>query len=307
MTDVTYRPATEEDLEELASLLQREAIEQGREPTLTAERLRAEWDSPLFDVSRHTCIAMIDGAIVATSSMWPEKQMAYLGGYVHPDHRGRGIATRIFDTMLDAAITEGCTYALTGYQDHHAPAKAFVESRDGFTYERSFLRMRHPAPATIQAPTPIPNVELFQVEHTDDFVRLLIEVRDGSFVDHWEFQPFEEVEVRHWLATGELDQSLTFFARVDGTSAAVCVNESRHDIHGVHHGYLGPIGTLRPFRGRGVARALLRHSVRALADRGATDVFLGVDSINPFEAYGLYERNGFVRVGEWRMKRKELP
>ena len=50
----------------------------------------------------------------------------------------------------------------------------------------------------------------------------------------------------------------------------------------------------RPWRRRGLARALVAESLRALRDAGMTSAVLGVDADNPTGALGVYEDNGFV-------------
>jgi ribosomal-protein-alanine N-acetyltransferase len=51
------------------------------------------------------------------------------------------------------------------------------------------------------------------------------------------------------------------------------------------------------WRGRGVGRALLTENVRQAANAGAKAIFLEVDKANA-PALALYERLGFVKVGE---------
>ena len=54
------------------------------------------------------------------------------------------------------------------------------------------------------------------------------------------------------------------------------------------------VSVRRPWRGRGLARALVSQSLVAFRDRGMTDAILGVDADNPTGALGVYEANGFV-------------
>ena len=53
----------------------------------------------------------------------------------------------------------------------------------------------------------------------------------------------------------------------------------------------------RPWRRRGLGLALLLHSFRDFAARGATRVGLGVDAENTTGAVGLYERAGMHVCG----------
>ena len=49
----------------------------------------------------------------------------------------------------------------------------------------------------------------------------------------------------------------------------------------------------RPWRGRGVAKALCAASFRVLREQGMDEAWLGVDGTNPTGALQLYEGLGF--------------
>jgi ribosomal protein S18 acetylase RimI-like enzyme len=58
-------------------------------------------------------------------------------------------------------------------------------------------------------------------------------------------------------------------------------------------GYIAGVWTRRPFRRRGLARALLARVLGLLRERGMTSAYLGVDGMNPNQALDLYESLGF--------------
>lgn len=58
--------------------------------------------------------------------------------------------------------------------------------------------------------------------------------------------------------------------------------------------YIGQVGTLRPWRRRGLGTLLLATALTAFARAGYDEADLGVDTANPTGALGLYERVGFV-------------
>jgi len=62
----------------------------------------------------------------------------------------------------------------------------------------------------------------------------------------------------------------------------------------VREAYVGQVGTLRPWRRRGLAGLLLATALAAAGSEGYGRASLTVDSSNPTGALGLYERAGFV-------------
>jgi GNAT superfamily N-acetyltransferase len=63
---------------------------------------------------------------------------------------------------------------------------------------------------------------------------------------------------------------------------------------GVERGWLDSVFTRRPWRGRGLAHALVARSLTLLRERGMAEGILGVDAGNETGALGVYTDNGFV-------------
>jgi ribosomal protein S18 acetylase RimI-like enzyme len=81
------------------------------------------------------------------------------------------------------------------------------------------------------------------------------------------------------------------------------VNSEENARLGLRRGWCENISTRAPWRGRGVASALICRALRALHDRGMTEAALGVDAMNETGALRLYEKMGFRAVfteTEWR-------
>jgi ribosomal protein S18 acetylase RimI-like enzyme len=69
-------------------------------------------------------------------------------------------------------------------------------------------------------------------------------------------------------------------------------------------GYTEHVFVRRPWRGRGLARALVTRSLQQLKDEGMEEAELGVDSENDSGAFGFYSRLGYVteRTDIWLRK-----
>jgi mycothiol synthase len=118
------------------------------------------------------------------------------------------------------------------------------------------------------------------------------EAHMDSFQDHWDFrrQPFE-----HWqrYATGGNRHDLSLWWLVeDGDELAAISLNAWHFSGDRQFGWIHILGVRPPWRKRGLGTALLRHSFRDFAARGATRVGLGVDGENTTGAVRLYERVG---------------
>ena len=68
---------------------------------------------------------------------------------------------------------------------------------------------------------------------------------------------------------------------------------------GVDRGWLEHISVRRPWRRRGLGRAITAEALRRLAAAGSTEACLGVDAENPSGALGLYEGLGFEVHQRW--------
>ena len=84
------------------------------------------------------------------------------------------------------------------------------------------------------------------------------------------------------------------------------IDTAQNDEFARKRGWTEAISTSRRWRRRGVAKALIVESIRELADRGMTEVALGVHTENPNGAYDLYESLGYEVVSTWTTYRKSL-
>lgn len=117
-----------------------------------------------------------------------------------------------------------------------------------------------------------------------------------SFADHWDFHRVPIEEWRTYVLAGErFDPQLLWLVEDRGELAGVCLN-SWHFSGDTTFGWIGTLGVRRPWRKRGLGRALLLHSFRDFKERGATRVGLSVDGENTTGAVRLYENAGMRPV-----------
>jgi ribosomal protein S18 acetylase RimI-like enzyme len=180
--------------------------------------------------------------------------------------------------------------------------------RAGLAPGRVYLDMERPLTGLPEQPAPA-GVELVPFAWSrDDEVR---RAHNAAFVGHhgsserdrasWEVMFTGRTAFRPDLSTLVLD---------DGAVVAYClayVYESDTRATGRRSAYLGQIGALPGYRGRGLASAATAATLRAAAERGCDLASLQVDSENGTGAVGLYQRLGFTEARRTTSWARALP
>jgi ribosomal protein S18 acetylase RimI-like enzyme len=121
-----------------------------------------------------------------------------------------------------------------------------------------------------------------------------------AFADTWGEELPSEARYAAWVASESFDPPLWRVAFHGDEIAGEILNYlGEPEPDGSRIGFTEGISVQAEFRRRGLARALLAASLRAVRDAGATKAALGVDSQNPNQAQTLYESMGYrvVSVG----------
>jgi ribosomal protein S18 acetylase RimI-like enzyme len=123
-----------------------------------------------------------------------------------------------------------------------------------------------------------------------------------AFRDHWGSHDRTYEEWSHGkFGNPNFDPTLWMIAWDGNEVAGFSQNRLRKGI-----GWIGTIAVRRPWRGKGLGIALLRHTFGEFYKRGTTTIGLGVDSANLTGATRLYQRAGMYVAGEFAMYEKEL-
>jgi mycothiol synthase len=219
-------------------------------------------------------------------------EIAVAVGVVHPRAKGQGFGSLLADRSEARARERGLPrmHQFTLGADP-ASRRLFLER--GYTEARRFYEMAIALEAEPAPPRLPEGLELQTLR--EDGAREFFEALDEAFQDHWEHRsrPFDDWWARHRGSTN-FDISLWYLVR-DGESIAAAVRNEPNRNGG---GYVGAIGVRRPWRGRGLGRALLLHTFREFFARGTRRVTLGVDTANPTGATRLYESVGMAAEQE---------
>jgi mycothiol synthase len=289
------RPARVEDADEIVALLNAHSEELTGEADLSTADLRQWFDNPRFDVERDTRVAVNGaGGILAYVDV----------GDPNDEHRRywidlrlpRGVDRAIGDALVEAMEARARETALGGALVRGVADSADATARELFA-ERGYGLIRHSFRMRIDlggAAVPEPEwpegVGLVPFDR-EGHARAVYEADTEAFEDHWEFVRTPYDEWAHWFLSGEdHDPGLWFVAWDTGEIAGVSLCRMHAAETGV--GYVTDLSVRRPWRRRGLALALLRHSFREFERRGCHAVTLHVDAENTTGAVRLYERAG---------------
>ena len=262
-------------------------------------------DSEGIDPNRDMVLTEIDGRVVAESGV--ERRLRgghpvyFVWGYVHPDVRRRGLGRVLLTENLRRADERIATEdadrddwrVRTFIAEGEVGAHALLESA-GFTPERWFVMMRRPLDAEIPD-APLPDGLEFRPV-TPDQHRTIYDAEGEAFRDHWEWRDHSDADFEAEYRRSDIDTSLWVVAWDEDEVAGVVQNWIWRDENatlGVQRGWLEHISVRRPWRRRGVGRAITAEALRVLRDAGMTEGMLGVDADNPTGALGLYQGLGF--------------
>jgi len=177
-----------------------------------------------------------------------------------------------------------------------APFDALVR-RAAFEHRGDVLRMF--APLQRELPEPRWPDGVTVRTYADADARAVQALLDAAYAwdDTHVSRPHEEW--LQWMTDhDEFDPELWLLAERDGE----LVGAALHWLPTRGRGWVKDLVVAESERGRGLGTALLHAGFRASRERGATQVGLKVDSVNPTGAVRLYERVGFVtdrRYGIW--------
>ncbi len=249
-------------------------------------------------------IVELDGRAVAMTEVWrvvrPDQVVFEVIGFVAPDVRGRGIGAALLTENLrraeERAALEpvGTATAIRAFADQGEAASRRLLDRRGFVAIRHFFLMRRPDLATVPEMALPDGLELRPM--TPDQHRAVFDAEAEAFQDHWGNRDWTDDDFRTTYAREELDTDLWVVAW-DGDQVAGVVQTwiwpEENERLGVKRGWLEHISVRRPWRRRGLARAISAAAMVRLRAAGMDEAMLGVDSENPNGALGLYEGLGF--------------
>ena len=294
---MTLRPPREDEAAEITRLINVASRAEHGVDDISETELRRWFSNPQLDVQRDVFVAVENGTPVA---------------YADVGDAGDTGEQFWIDIRLPPDASEAAGQALLAAAERRALERA-AELRPGSapriiadvasTNERlaallvgaGFRRYRHAYRMVVDLDRKLgePHVpdglEVRTFEAGEE--RAVFDAVNEAFEDSWDHVPGNFEEWCHWTIENEqFDPGLWWVAREGDEIAGFCLcrpHETEADM-----GWVASLGVRRPWRRRGIARALLLASFHEFKRRGFARVGLGVDADSLTGADRLYESAG---------------
>jgi mycothiol synthase len=291
---VKLRPPGLDEAPEIAALMNEHSTSLYGRREVSEDEVRLWFEAFDFDLERDAVVVEVEGGAIAG-----------YGDLADPSRQGRLV-------WLDIYLRPGAPVAvgleLLAELERRADTrlardgrlKAYVAERDetlarlleasGYRVVRHSFRME--ADLAGQPAAPVwPDgiaVRTFRPGEDDQHV---YEVQEETFADQVDAEPHPYEEWRHWSFREPFDAELWFLAEEAAELVGILLARSERGGDETL-GWISVLGVRRPWRRRGLGRALLLHAFRELRRRGKRRAGLGVDGSNPTGAVQLYEQAG---------------
>ncbi|MBI1299602.1 GNAT family N-acetyltransferase [bacterium] len=315
---VVLRPATLDDCAALAEMLNASSQALSGTNEFSEQGLRSEFTQPGFDLSQSSMIAILNGRIVGYSDIWdiptpPIKP--YVFGRVDPEFEGQGIGTALLAWAEERSrkaivrVPDGARVAMVAATGtRHTSSMQLLGDYGMVATRYSFEMSIDLTESSFDAGWP----EGLTLTTLAGFgnVRSVYDAYRDAWQDHrgWVAQD-EEAAFPAWLhrmtTAPEHDPSLWFVA-LDGKEVAGVLFAKRLIDEDPDLGWVDNLAVRRPWRRRGLGKALILTAFAEFARRGFKRGGLGVDAHSLTGATRLYEQLGMHVKDEHTIFEKEL-
>lgn len=315
--DLTLRPATLDDATMAYALMTEVALKLVEAPDEDLAEIVSEWTEPGFNLKTDTLMAFdAQGKLAAYAIIYVDRPMVpYFDLYLHPDRWDTDTVTE--PALLAWAVARAKSLLPLLPEEMRSTVSAWSYAHDeryirmltqaGLTPSRHSLQMRIDFDGVPQPPAPLDGITIRAANETDSWPRI-VEALADAWRDHRGYieRPLEEriaMFTHEWMP---IYVPGAWLLAMDGDTIAgmsLC--------NPVYAGdpAIGTVYTLavrRPYRRRGVARALMLRSFVMLHEMGRTGANLWVDAASLTGATKLYEGVGMRPIVTYTQYTLEL-
>jgi mycothiol synthase len=292
----------EVDFPAMAAVLEARRLADQIEFVETAEDLARNYKHLVnSDPYRDVLVAEVDHQVVGYSRVsWAHEDSGehvyHHFGHLMPQWRRCGVGRAMLHynerrlcRVATSQANQGEHYFSSFVADTETGAAALLES-EGYQPVRHFYIMVRPSLADIPD-LPLPDgLEVRPV--LPEHYQAIYDANVEAFRDHWGFSSDALDPLESWLESPSFDPTLWRVAWAGDQVAGMVltfIDRVENETYGRLRGWTEEICVRRPWRKRGLARALIARSLLALKERGMSEAALGVDTENLSGALRLYE------------------
>jgi len=265
------------------------------EPRRHTTDVGTEWGDPKCRPEEDWWVAVSpDGDLAAAGWVWRQTTAEITADhYVHPSHCGRGLGDVMLDVIeartaeLPPRTPEGVARRVVVWVGDQDAARRVSLERRGFGVARQWFEMTIDLEDDLEAPVwPAGIVARRHRPGIDE--EAVYRAAEEAFVEHFLYEPWPYDEWRRvFVDAPDADTALWWLAW-DGNELTGFVLPFPGD----NGAQIGNLAVRMPWRGRGIARALLHAAFGTLRQRGQAVVRLYVDAQNVTNAVRVYESAG---------------
>jgi ribosomal protein S18 acetylase RimI-like enzyme len=249
-------------------------------------RFIAEWNN------------MPAGFIYAYLDKKKEDKLGYMDGpYIVPEYRREHIGTALAETAIQNYKERGINKFEAGARNTNVPAQKFLEKL-GFKMYRVFSRMKRSLSDLPENVSENKDIKIVDIGTSDESLKLENALLNEAMKEHFNFRPTTLEETKYYTREQEKQgvKFNDFVAYIEDKPVGVMITaidprEIEHQKKNV--AWLAVLGVLKPYRSKGIGKALLIHAMKFLKEKGMAEAILGVDDTNITKAMKLYENLGF--------------
>jgi GNAT superfamily N-acetyltransferase len=221
---------------------------------------------------------IVGWALGGIDAFAPVRTAAFGSARVHPNHRGSGLGSALWDA-LHAHLVEAGARRIVAFSHADPGSVSFVESK-GFTCEGTHVTLALDPRTLAPAPEPPPGVEIVPMAGVEEPEQIYAADSEsaldepgpvdlsGMTLDNW----------RRLVWNNPIcDREISMAAIVDGQ---VVGSSFLYTDRATRRGTNSGTGVMRAYRGRGLGLLMKQHSLAAAAEVGITRVVTQNDDTN---------------------------
>ncbi|MDY6893269.1 MAG: GNAT family N-acetyltransferase [Chloroflexota bacterium] len=256
--------------------------------------LNEKLDRPGFHPENNLFVAETEGAIAGSLDIVVELGIGRVVAncLVHPQHRRRGLATRLLREAEQRASEMEARVVQGSIAEGNVAAKNLLSGLS-FNYVHRFLELSLDISEAHWVAATQVSYRCRHLQRGEE--PSLAEIQNRCFMDTWGYHPNTVEEITYRVGMSDCCHEGIFMVCESEQPVGYCwtiVGAGENVAPGARKGRIHMLAVAREYRGKGLGKSVLQAGLSYLASREIGTVELSVDAGNR-EAMALYESFGF--------------